>query len=64
MWMPSQDHIVPVSRGGANTHANSRLVHLNCNVRRGNRELHDDGHFERVNKASPPEQGKPLESYA
>lgn len=33
----SIDHILPVSKGGANTYANTRLAHLICNVRRNNR---------------------------
>lgn len=31
----SIDHLLPVARGGAHTFANTRLVHLSCNVRRG-----------------------------
>ena len=34
---PSHDHILPVSLGGANTYANSRLVHRRCNSVRGNK---------------------------
>lgn len=34
---PSHDHILPVSYGGANTYANSRLTHRRCNIARGNR---------------------------
>jgi 5-methylcytosine-specific restriction endonuclease McrA len=37
MMRPSHDHILPVSKGGANTYANSRLTHRRCNVIRGNR---------------------------
>ena len=33
----SIDHILPVSRGGAHSYANTRLAHLACNVARGNR---------------------------
>jgi 5-methylcytosine-specific restriction endonuclease McrA len=31
----SLDHIVPVSRGGGHTRANTRCSHLICNTRRG-----------------------------
>lgn len=31
------DHIVPLSRGGEHSYANTRLACLGCNVRRGNR---------------------------
>ena len=34
---PSHDHILPVSRGGANTYVNARLAHRRCNTARGNR---------------------------
>ena len=34
----SIDHILPVSKGGAHSYANTRLVHLKCNIARGNRE--------------------------
>lgn len=37
MMRPGHDHILPISKGGANTYANSRLVHRRCNVVRGNR---------------------------
>lgn len=33
----SIDHIVPLSKGGADTKANIRLAHLGENVGRGNR---------------------------
>lgn len=33
----SVDHILPVSQGGANTYANTRLAHLTCNQSRANR---------------------------
>lgn len=32
---PSLDHVVPLARGGEHSRANTRLAHLNCNVRRG-----------------------------
>lgn len=35
--IPSIDHIIPVSKGGGTTYANSRLAHLWCNQSRGNR---------------------------
>lgn len=34
---PSLDHVVPLSRGGDHTKANTRCSHLICNVRLGNR---------------------------
>lgn len=34
----SLDHVVPLSRGGAHSFANSQLAHLACNVRKGARE--------------------------
>jgi 5-methylcytosine-specific restriction endonuclease McrA len=34
---PSLDHIVPISKGGDHSRANSRLAHLACNSSRGNR---------------------------
>lgn len=33
---PSLEHIIPVSRGGANSLENLRLACLSCNLRRGN----------------------------
>lgn len=33
----SVDHILPVSKGGAHSYANTRLAHRLCNVRRNNR---------------------------
>lgn len=33
----SVDHILPVSKGGAHSYANTRLAHLRCNKVRGNR---------------------------
>ncbi len=38
-WMPSFDHVVPISRGGLDSWDNLRLAHLVCNVRCGDREL-------------------------
>ena len=32
---PSLDHVVPLARQGKHSRANTRLAHLNCNVRRG-----------------------------
>lgn len=31
----SLDHVVPLARGGEHSRGNTRLAHLNCNVRRG-----------------------------
>lgn len=32
----SLDHVIPLSKGGGHTRANTRCSHLECNVRRGN----------------------------
>lgn len=37
----SLDHIKPLSRGGAHTVANTAMVHLLCNQRKGAREVVD-----------------------
>lgn len=34
---PSLDHIVPLSRGGEHSRANTQCAHLACNIRKGNR---------------------------
>lgn len=31
-WSPSLDHVIPLSRGGGHTRANTQLAHLKCNV--------------------------------
>ncbi len=31
----SLDHVIPLAAGGVHTYANSRIAHLDCNVRRG-----------------------------
>ena len=33
----SLDHVVPISRGGTHTYANTQAAHLQCNVRKNNR---------------------------
>lgn len=33
----SLDHVVPLSKGGPHTYANTQLAHLSCNVAKGNR---------------------------
>lgn len=33
----SLDHVIPISRGGEHSYANTQLVHLICNVRKGNK---------------------------
>jgi 5-methylcytosine-specific restriction endonuclease McrA len=33
----SLDHIIPLSKGGQHSYANTQLAHLNCNIRKGNR---------------------------
>lgn len=33
----SIDHVLPLSKGGAHSYANTRIAHLRCNIRRGNR---------------------------
>lgn len=35
----NEDHIVPLSRGGANNLSNIALVHITCNQRKGNKLL-------------------------
>jgi 5-methylcytosine-specific restriction endonuclease McrA len=32
---PSIDHVIPISRGGAHSYANTQLAHLGCNIRKG-----------------------------
>lgn len=36
-WMPSFDHVQPISLGGMDSWDNLRLAHLICNTKRGNR---------------------------
>jgi len=38
-YMPSLDHIVPLSKGGEHSYANTQPAHLLCNIRKGNREI-------------------------
>lgn len=38
-WHPSLDHVVPISRGGADTLENVRPVHNGCNSHKGRRLL-------------------------
>jgi 5-methylcytosine-specific restriction endonuclease McrA len=38
-WMPTLDHVVPVSQGGTNALSNLRLAHRCCNSERGNTSL-------------------------
>ena len=33
----SLDHIIPLSKGGEHSYANTQLAHLSCNIRKGNR---------------------------
>lgn len=33
----SLDHIIPISKGGEHSYANTQLAHLSCNIRKGNR---------------------------
>lgn len=33
----SVDHIIPLSKGGEHSYANTRIAHLRCNIARGNR---------------------------
>ena len=35
---PSLDHVLPLSKGGHHVMENVQLAHLDCNVRKGNRE--------------------------
>lgn len=34
---PSLDHVIPVTRGGSHSRANTQCSHLVCNIRKGNR---------------------------
>lgn len=34
---PSLDHVIPLSRGGPHSRANTQLAHLSCNVKKGAR---------------------------
>jgi 5-methylcytosine-specific restriction endonuclease McrA len=36
-WMPSFDHVQPISLGGLDSWDNLKLAHLICNIKRGNR---------------------------
>lgn len=36
-WMPSFDHVQPISLGGMDSWDNLKLAHLICNTKRGNR---------------------------
>lgn len=36
---PSLDHVLPLSRGGSHTRANTQLAHLYCNNAKGNRDV-------------------------
>jgi len=33
----SLDHIIPISKGGKHSYANTQLAHLSCNIKKGNR---------------------------
>jgi len=33
----SLDHIIPLSKGGSHSYANTQLAHLSCNIKKGNR---------------------------
>ena len=33
----SLDHIIPISKGGEHSYANTQLAHVSCNIRKGNR---------------------------
>lgn len=35
--MASLDHIIPISKGGQHSYANTQLAHLSCNISKGNR---------------------------
>ena len=35
----SVDHVLPLSKGGEHSYANTQIAHLSCNVRKGNRVL-------------------------
>lgn len=38
---PSIDHIIPLTKGGSHTTANTQLAHLRCNLSKGNRGGHE-----------------------
>jgi len=38
---PSLDHIIPLSKGGEHSYANTQLLCLQCNLRKGNKVLGD-----------------------
>lgn len=37
----SQDHIVPITKGGHDTWANSQLAHLSCNIQKGDKLMEE-----------------------
>lgn len=37
LMCPSLDHVIPMSKGGAHSYANTQLAHWLCNVTKGNR---------------------------
>lgn len=38
LMSPSIDHVIPLSRGGEHSYANTQTAHLRCNISKGNRE--------------------------
>lgn len=38
---PSVDHVIPLSKGGEHSMANTQLAHLGCNMSKGNRAAND-----------------------
>lgn len=42
-WGPTIDHLIPISKGGADAPDNVALAHRTCNERRGARDLRQVG---------------------
>lgn len=58
------EHVIPLSKGGAHTFANTTLACWECNIRRGNRGVIQDGrpsgsNYPRVHRASHLDQASP-----
>lgn len=51
----SIDHIIPISKGGEHTYANTRLAHMKCNSGRSNRMIDISGNDMRVVSCVQPD---------
>lgn len=51
----SIDHIIPISKGGEHTYANTRLAHMKCNAGRSNRMIDISGSNMRVLSCVQPD---------